>query len=315
MTDSSNRSMSAHEWAMLLILSVLWGGSFFFVGVAVKQLPPLTIVALRVSIAAAILWLSAPLTGLAMPRSRVAWSSFTRLGLINNVAPFCLIVWGQTHLASGLAAILNATTPLFTVFAAHLLTYDERLTPQRLAGASCGLLGVAIMIGPQVIAEGLGANIAAELAVLAAAASYAIGSIYGRRFRAMGLTPIAVTAGQVTASSAILIPIALAVDQPWSLPAPGLDALGAVLALASVSTALAYVLYFRILSGAGATNVVLVTLLVPVSSILLGALFLHERLAARHFFGLLLITLGLAFIDGRLFKLFGARARTCEGAD
>jgi len=309
MTESPTRAMTATEWALLLILSLFWGGSFFFVGVAVKQLPPLTIVALRVSIAAAILLLSAPLTGLAMPRSRAAWSALMRLALVNNVAPFCLIVWGQTHLASGLAAILNATTPLFTVFAAHALTRDERLTPQRLAGALCGLVGVAAMIGPQAIAEGFGSNIAAELAILAAAASYAIGSIYGRRFRAMGLAPIAVTAGQVTAASFVLAPLALVVDRPWSLPAPGLDAVAAVVALASISTALAYILYFRILAGAGATNVVLVTLLAPVSSIMLGAIFLDERLATRHFIGLSLIALGLAFIDGRLFRWRHAAAR------
>jgi drug/metabolite transporter (DMT)-like permease len=301
--------MSPREWALLLILSLLWGGSFFFVGIAVKHLPPLTIVALRVSIAALILWASAPLTGLVAPRSGEAWSAFFALGLINNAAPFCLIAWGQTHLASGLAAILNATTPLFTVFAAHVLTRDERMTPLRLAGALCGLAGVAAMIGPQVFAEGLGANIVAELAILAAAASYAIGSIYGRRFRAMRIAPLAVAAGQATTASVMLVPIAIIVDRPWALPAPGAEAIAAVLALASISTALAYVLYFRILSGAGATNVVLVTLLVPVTSILLGALFLQERLAARHFLGLLLIALGLAFIDGRPVERLGLRVR------
>jgi drug/metabolite transporter (DMT)-like permease len=179
------------------------------------------------------------------------------------------------------------------------------LTPLRLSGALCGLAGVALMIGPQVLVEGFGADFAAELAVLAGAMCYAVASIYGRRFRAMGVAPIAVATGQVTMSSLMLIPIALIVDKPWALPAPGLDGIAAIVALASVSTALAYILYFRILSGAGATNVALVTLLVPLSSILLGALFLHERLASRHFLGLLLIALGLAFIDGRLFRMVG----------
>ena len=185
----------------------------------------------------------------------------------------------------------------------------------RFTGALCGLAGVVMMIGPQVLAEGFGANLAAEFAILGAAVSYAVGSIYGRRFRAMGVAPIAVATGQVSASSLILIPIALQVDKPWSLPIPGLDAIAAIVALASVSTALAYILYFRILSGAGATNVVLVTLLVPVSSILLGALFLHERLEARHFLGLLLIALGMAFIDGRLFRMLGFGASAKAGAD
>ena len=315
MTSDSSRAMSPVEWGLLLVLSLLWGGSFFFVGVAVKQLPPVTIVTLRVSIAALILWVSAPATGLVMPRTFSTWRAFAQLGLVNNVAPFLLIVWGQTHLASGLASILNATTPLFTVFAAHFLTRDERLTPMRFTGALCGLAGVIMMIGPQVLAEGFGANLAAEFAILGAAVSYAVGSIYGRRFRAMGVAPIAVATGQVSASSLILIPIALLVDKPWSLPTPGIDAIAAILALASISTALAYILYFRILSGAGATNVVLVTLLVPVSSILLGALFLHERLEARHFLGLLLIALGMAFIDGRLFRALGFWAPAKAGAD
>ncbi len=315
MNVASNREMSPVEWGLLLLLSVLWGGSFFFVGVAVKQLPPITIVTLRVSIAALILWISAPATGLVMPRTFSTWRAFVQLGLVNNVAPFLLIVWGQTHLASGLASILNATTPLFTVFAAHFLTRDERLTPMRITGALCGLAGVVMMIGPQVLAEGFGANVTAELAILGAAVSYAIASIFGRRFRSMGVAPIAVATGQVTASSLILLPIALLADRPWNLPAPGLDGIAAILALASVSTALAYILYFRILSGAGATNVVLVTLLVPVSSILLGALFLHERLEARHFLGLLLIGLGMAFIDGGLFRMLGLGASAKAGAD
>jgi len=302
--DATAKTMSPREWGLLLLLSLFWGGSFFFIGVAVKELPPLTIVASRVALAAAILWLVAPLTGMTLALTRASALAFLRLGLINNVIPFVLIVWGQTHLASGLASILNAATPLFTVLVAHALTADERLTPMRLAGALCGLAGVAWMIGPNLLG-GLGESVPAELAVLGAAISYAFGSLYGRRFRALGFAPIAIAAGQVTAASLVLIPLAVVIDQPWSLPAPSLATLGAIGAIAAVSTALAYIVYFRILAGAGATNVMLVTLLAPATSILLGAIFLHERLALRHFAGLGLIALGLAFIDGRLPRRLG----------
>ena len=290
--------MTSREWGLLLLLSLLWGGSFFFVGVAVKQLPPFTIVALRVSIAAMLLWLSAPLTGLRLRLDRQTIQAYAVLGFFNNAVPFCLIVWGQTHLASGVASILNASTPLFTVLLAPLLVTSEALTFERLAGALCGLIGVGAMVGGDIFSGGA-ANGLAQFAVLGAALSYAFSSLYARRFRALGLTPIALTTGQVTASSLMLIPTALIVDHPFDLPMPDAAAISAILAIGALSTAFAYILYFRILAGAGATNVVLVTLLVPASSILLGALFLHEELAARHFLGLALVALGLGLIDGR----------------
>jgi drug/metabolite transporter (DMT)-like permease len=303
MTDRANRTMTPLEWGMLLVLSLFWGGSFFFVGIAVKELPPLTIVALRTSLAAIILWACAPALGLVIPRRREALAAFFIMGLLNNAIPFCLIVWGQTQLASGLASILNATTPLFTVLAGHFLSAEDRMTPLRLTGAVCGLFGVAIMIGPQLV-DGLGGSVPAELAILGAAVSYAFASLFGRRFRRLGIDPIATATGQITASSLVLIPLALVVDRPWTLPTPGIATFAAIAAIASLSTALAYILYFRILAGAGATNVVLVTLLAPVSSILLGAVFLNEHLEFRHFVGLALIGLGLACIDGRLMRAF-----------
>jgi drug/metabolite transporter (DMT)-like permease len=303
MTDRANRTMTPLEWGMLLVLSLFWGGSFFFVGIAVKELPPLTIVALRTSLAAIILWACAPALGLVIPRRREALAAFFIMGLLNNAIPFCLIVWGQTQLASGLASILNATTPLFTVLAGHFLSAEDRMTPLRLTGAVCGLFGVAIMIGPQLV-DGLGGSVPAELAILGAAVSYAFASLFGRRFRRLGIDPIATATGQITASSLVLIPLALVVDRPWTLPTPGIATFAAIAAIASLSTALAYILYFRILAGAGATNVVLVTLLAPVSSILLGAVFLNEHLEFRHFVGLALIGLGLACIDGRLLRAF-----------
>jgi drug/metabolite transporter (DMT)-like permease len=304
---SPTRPMSPTEWGMLLALSLLWGGSFFFTGIALKALPPFTIVVLRVGLAALILLVVLPFFGLRMPRHRNIWVAFFGMGLLNNVVPFCLIVWGQTHIASGLAAILNATTPLWTVIVAHFTTAEEKMTGNRLIGVLIGLAGVALMIGPEALA-GLGTNLTAQLAVLAAAISYAFAAIFGRRFRKMGVEPMVTATGQVTASCLMLLPVCLLVDQPWTLPMPGLAVWAAVLGIAALSTALAYILYFRILTSAGATNLALVTFLIPVSAIVLGVLALGERLALKHVAGMALIGLALAAIDGRLLRRYRAYA-------
>jgi drug/metabolite transporter (DMT)-like permease len=301
-----NRTMKAGEWAMLLTLSVLWGGSFFFVGVAVTALPPLTIVVLRVGIAAMILNVAVRVMGIKMPRDAKSCAAFFSMGLLNNVIPFCLIAWGQTHIASGLAAILNATTPLLTVVVAHGLTDDEKMTGNRLVGVLVGLVGVVLVIGPAAL-HGLGTDVVAELAVLAAALLYAFAGIYGRRFRRMGITPIATATGQVSAAALTLLPGALWIDRPWELAPPGLAVCGAVIAMATFSTALGYILYFRILATAGATNLLLVTFLIPVSAITAGIVVLGEHLALRHFLGMALIGAALAVIDGRLLVLMRQR--------
>ena len=299
MTAPDRAAMTPTEWSLLLLLSLFWGSSFFFIGVAVKALPPLTIVATRVAIAAALLWLAAPLTGLSPARLRGAAPALAVLALVNNVLPFSLLAWSQTHLASGLVSILNATTPVFTVVVAHLFSADEKLTPRRLGGALIGFAGVAAMVGPELLG-GLGDNLDAELAALLAALSYAAASVSARRFRRLGLTPIDVATGQVSASTFVLVPLALLADAPWRLPAPGAAPIGALVGLGALSTALAFVVYFRLIAGAGAVNAVLVTVLAPAFAVLLGAAALGERPATTHFVGLTLIALGLAVIDGRL---------------
>ncbi|SHO66254.1 Permease of the drug/metabolite transporter (DMT) superfamily [Pseudoxanthobacter soli DSM 19599] len=301
------RTMTPLEWGMLLILSVVWGGSFFFNRVAVQELPVFTVVVSRVALAAIILTVILRLRGERLPTSGRVWAAFFGMGFLNNAVPFLLIVWGQQFIASGVASILNASTPLFTVLFAHFLTTDEKLSGGRLAGVLIGFAGVAVMIGPDAF-RALGGNLAAQLACLGAAVSYAFAGIFGRRFRAMGVTPITTAAGQVIASSTMLLPVMLVVDRPWTLPLPSVAALGALVALAAVSTAFAYVLFFRILSTAGATNIVLVTFLVPVSAILLGVAFLGERLRPEHLAGMALIGAGLAAIDGRLWRRLNPRA-------
>ena len=288
--------MTWRVWFWLVSLSVLWGGSFFFAKVALGSFGPLTVVFGRVALAALALNLLNPL------RRDAPWRSFFTMGALNNAIPFSLIFWGQTHIASGLASILNATTPLFTVVVAHLLTDDEKVTAPKVAALLSGIAGVAVPIGPAAVAQP-NDSLWGELACLGAALSYAFAGIYGRRFRAMGVKPLDAATGQVTASSLLILPIMLSVEQPWNGAAPTATGWTVLAALALLSTALAYVLYFRILAAAGATNLLLVTFLIPVTSILLGAVFLQERLEPRHFAGMALVGLGLVVIDGRIGRL------------
>ncbi len=227
------------------------------------------------------------------------------MGILNNQVPFGLIFWGQTQIASGLASILNATTPLFTLLVAHVATRDERIGGLKLGALVIGWGGVVVLLGADAIGSGRG--IAGQIACLGAALSYAIAGVYGRCFGRMGVAPLDAAAGQVTASALLILPIMLVVDQPWMLPAAlGATTAAALGGLALLSTALAYILYFRILAAAGATNLLLVTFLIPVTAILLGALVLGERLAPRHFVGMLLIGLSLAVIDGRIVRFLHA---------
>ncbi len=301
------RSLGALEWSLLGGLSVLWGGSFFFVEVAVATLPPLTLVALRVGVAAAALHVVRAAVGRRLPRGRSIWAAFFAMGLLNNAIPFSLIAWGQTHVASGLAAILNATTPLFALVVAHLGTRDERLSAVRSGALAIGFAGVVVMVGADVLG-GVGTRVLAQVAVLGAAVAYACAGVFGRRFAALGVAPLVAAAGQSSASAVLLVPVALLADRPWTLAAPSFAVWMAVLGLALASTALAYVLYFRILATAGATNLLLVTFLIPVSAIALGTALLGERLAGHHGVGMALIGLGLAAIDGRPLRALRATA-------
>lgn len=297
---------------MLLVLAFVWGGSFFFNSIALRELPVFTVVVSRVTLAAVILFAILRLRGERMPRDRRVWGAFFAMGLLNNVIPFSLIVWGQQHIASGVASILNASTPLFTVILAHILTSDERMTGGKLAGVLIGFIGVAVMIGVGALND-LGVHVTAQFMCLAGAVSYAFAGIYGRRFRAMGISPMSTATGQVIASSLILLPLVMVLDRPWTLAAPSPTGMAAVIGVAAISTALAYVLYFRILATAGATNLLLVTFLIPVSAILLGTLFLGEVLLPRHFAGMALIGAGLAAIDGRPWKAIRAAATQKNG--
>jgi drug/metabolite transporter (DMT)-like permease len=297
--------MTARLWTLLLALSVVWGGSFFFMAVALRGFPPLTIVFVRVALAALALAAACRVMRLRLPRSRAALLACAGMGLLNNAIPFTLIVLGQQYIPSGLAAVVNAATPVFAVLAAHALTADEKLTPNRLAGTLLGLVGVAILAGPAAFGRGTGGEALGIVLCLGACLSYGLSGVWSRRLRRTGLAPLPAATGQCIASSLMMLPLMLVLDRPWTLPAPGADAVAALLALGLVATALAFALYFAILAGAGATNTMLVTLLVPVTALLLGWLVLGEALAMRHLAGMAVIGLGLLAIDGRVIRRLG----------
>jgi drug/metabolite transporter (DMT)-like permease len=300
MDKPQQRPMNATEWALLLLLALLWGGSFFFGKVALAAVPPLTLVVLRTGLAALALLIYLAVSGQRLPTSLTVWRGFLVMGLLNNAIPFALINWGQTQIESGLSAILNATTPLFTVLLAHLVTVDEKLTHERVAGVLLGLAGVVIMIGPSAL-RGLGLAGLGKLSVVCAALSYACAGLYGRRLT--GLNPVVAACGMLVAATLVMLPVALVVDTPTGFAAArnaGPLIWGALAGLALLTTALAYIVYFRILATAGATNLLLVTFLIPVSALLLGGLVLGERPGWSEFAGMALIFLGLVAVDGRL---------------
>jgi drug/metabolite transporter (DMT)-like permease len=289
------RRMGPAEWGFLLGLTATWSGIFLLNRFALEGLPPLTAVFLRLGLAAPLLVAVVYLQGDRLPSSLSTWGAFALMGFLNNAFPFTIFVWAQQSIASGLAAIVNATTPFFTVLLAHALTSDEKMSAGKIGGVLLGLAGVAVLIGPGAFA-GLDGAVVAELVCLLAPISYAFAGLWGRRFRA--LSPTVAAAGMVTSSALMMLPLALWQDRPWTL-APSAFSLAAVAAQAAIGTALAYWLYFRILKTAGATNLLLVTLLMPPAALLLGAVFAGERFGWTAFAGLALIFVGLATMDGR----------------
>jgi drug/metabolite transporter (DMT)-like permease len=297
--------MTARAWGYLILLSILWGASFLFTRIAVTDLPPVTVVFFRLFIATLTLAAVVVLTRQRMPREIEAWRGYGVMAILNNVAPFILIVWAQTQIDAGLAAILNALSPVFGVLFSHFLTQDEKITPNRLAGVLLGLTGVAILVGVGAL-DKAGAHILPELAVVAATALYGLSAVWSRRFR--GQPPVVTATSVSVASTVMLLPMMLVADAPWTLPWPSKAAILAVFAVAILSTALAYLVFYRLITLAGGANTLLVTLLIPVSAITLSALFLGEHLQAHQFAGMAVIALGLVAIDGRALRWIRQRS-------
>ncbi len=292
---------------LLVVLAAVWGASFLFIKVAVADIPPLTLVAGRVLLGCLALLLLLRLVGQALPRDRRLWLDFFVVALVGNVVPFFLIAWGELEIDSALAAILMGATPIAAVLLAHALTADEKLTPGKLAGVSLGFCGVVVLVGPEAL-RGLGRELWAQLAIVAAGCGYALGGIYTRRRGLTRLPPSVIACGVLLASSALVLPLALVLERPWRL-APGPDSLLALLALGLLSTGAAYLVLFRLLARAGVTFVALNNYLVPLFGMLLGALLLGEAVPPTALAALGLILLGVGLAQWPL-REPAARART-----
>ncbi len=302
MQNKSNKPalfLSNSDWLLLILLSLIWGSSFLFIRVAVLEIPPLTLVLARVSIAAAALSMILVFRTSSFQHNANLWMSFAIMGLLNNVIPFTFIFYGQLEIGAGLAATINVMTPIWTIIIAHLASRDERFSFNKVLGILLGFIGVAILIGVDFL-SGLNSSAWAQMLILGATISYGFAGVFGRRFAST--PPMQTARGQLTMSSIIMLPLVLYIDTPWNLSLPSSRALWSVFILATICTGFAYIIYFRILRSAGAVNLALVTFLIPPSAVILGMVFLQEQIQIHQILGLLVILAGLAVIDGRLLK-------------
>ena len=294
--------MDAGDWGLLLSLSGLWGLSYLFQKIGLSELPVFSVVLARVGLAAIPLLIVLYAMGQRLPAAPRLWAGFVLIALLNNVLPFSLIIGGQQWITTGMTAILIGTTPMMSAVLSHLLG-GERLTAGRIAGVLIGLAGLVVLVGPEALG-GFTLGLTGQILTLGAALSYTLAAIYGRRFR--DVPPLVLSTGQLVCASLIMLPIAAFTDRFWTYPVSG-GVWAALLALAVFGTSLGYILYFRLLARAGPTNLLLVTLLVPVGATVTGALFLDEAVTSTALAGMALIFLGLAVIDGRLFVRMGRR--------
>jgi drug/metabolite transporter (DMT)-like permease len=293
----SERRISAQAWGLLALLALLWGASFLSIRIALDEVPPLTAVAHRVGWATAVLWVYVAVKRLPLPRGRAVWIGFAGMGLLNNVIPFSLMAWGQLHIASGLTSIFNASTAIFGVLVAALLLGDERLSRRKAVGVAVGFAGVVTAIGVDSLRE-FDVTSLAQLAILAGTVSYAFAGVWARKHLA-GLAPQVAAAGMLTASTLVMVPLAWVIDGPIRLDLQPRTIL-AIAYYALGATAVAYLLYYRVLDLAGSGNLMLVTLMIAPIAIVLGAIVLGETLTPNAYKGFALLAAGLLIIDGRL---------------
>ncbi len=284
--------MGLREWSLILILSIIWGSSFLFMGILIKELPPLTITALRLSLAALALNL--------IPKERTLkfpWRELFILGLTNSTIPYALILWGQVYIASSLASILNSTSPFLTSLLAHFLTEDEKLTKNKVSGVIIGFSGTLLMLGPDALRSD--SDLVGQLMVLSGVLCYSYATVFAKKLYGV-LSPLAIASGQLITAALTSLPLAIILEKPWTLPNPSASAWASLMGLSFISTALAYVIFFEVLGSSGATQVNLVTLLIPVTATLLCTTLLGEVLECRNLLGMVIILTGLSIVDGRL---------------
>jgi drug/metabolite transporter (DMT)-like permease len=288
-TSSQNPNIAV-ELALLLLLATLWGASYTFIKLGVATIPPITLIAARTSIAGLLLLVIMRARGLRLPKDAAAWRRFLFQACLNSVIPWTLIAWGERSLDAGLATILNSTSPIFTFFLAFAITGAQALSARKLLGVLAGMAGICLIVGVQAL-SGLGEQLAAQLAVVAATVCYAGGAIFSRGFK--GLDPIAPAAGSLICGAAILIPVSLVVDRPWSL-ASSMSSLLALLALAVFSTAFAFVIYFRLIQTLGSVGTTAQAYLRVPIGVALGVVFLGESLSSTAWIGLACVVTGVA---------------------
>lgn len=297
------KHISTRAWAELLLLGIIWGGVFLAAAIALKEIPPFTLVAIRITLAAIILWVFALLRRSPIPKGWRTWRALAVMGVLNNAIPFTLLTLGQTQIESGLTSIFNAGTAVFGILVAAIFLKDERLTSRKLVGVILGISGIVLTVGYESL-QTFDLRSLGQIACILATVSYAFAGVWARK-NLSGLSPDSATAGMLTSAALVTIPIALFAEGVSSFNYAA-QTWGALLYYIPVATAFAYLLYFRILEMAGSANTLLVTLLVSPIAIVLGALVLSEALPARALMGFGLIALGLVVIDGRLWKRFGS---------
>ena len=302
--------MKTRNLLLLLLLATLWGPSFLLIKVAVAEIPPITLIFGRLGLAAIILYGVLRLSGGNLPRPGRIWIPLAIVAIFQTAFPFVLLSWAEQHIDSALAAILNGLTPLFTILIAHLLTTDDKLTSAKAVGIALGLIGVLFFVGPS-LQSGIQASTWGILAMIVVAASYGFAVVFARN-RLNHLPSLVTPASQLLLATLFLLPFMMVIDQPFNQPIPSLQTIGAVVALAVFGTALAFVVYFRLLKSAPASYVSMVTYLVPVIGVMLGVIVLGERLAWNDFAGFGLILLGVLIVNGafRNLRLSGLRTQS-----
>lgn len=295
--------LDATGWGLIAILSVLWGGAFFLIEVGLRSYSPNTLVFMRLALAVPPMWIVMRMMGERLPGDLKSWSLLMVVGALNCALPFILFFWGQQYLDSGYASILNATTPIWGVIVAHFMTSDEKATPARIVGVLVGMAGIIVMVGPDAM-KGLSNNLLAQIACIVSTLFYSFAAIYGRRLSQTQMTPMVVATGQTAMAALFMLPVVLLFDQPWAMAMPRMDSTLAGITLALFSSALAYILYFRLIDRAGASNAQLVAFLMPILAVILGIAFLGESLSGGQIAGAALIAVGLVILDGRLVARF-----------
>jgi drug/metabolite transporter (DMT)-like permease len=279
----------------LIVLALLWGPAFLFMKVAVQEVPPLTIAAVRVCLGAVLLCLILAVQGTPLPKIGPIWKDFAVMGLTANAIPFAFLSWGQQYIDSAVAAILVGAMPLFTMLLAHIFTVDDTLSPNKVAGMVAGFWGLVLLFAPAFL-DGIHATLWGGTAAIGAALSYSVAFVYARK-RLRGLPPLVGPTAQLVMAAVYLLPLSLIIERPYLLPLPAWSTLNSLLLLTVWSTVLAFIAYYRAMEHISATTLSVVTYLNPIIATILGVVILHEQLGWNSYLGYALIIVGAMIVN------------------